>query len=203
MFQLTEDQQRVLLEIARRAIVEAVKRNTRAAFDPAKGILPDDILPDDILKERCGAFVSLHKAGNLRGCIGHVLPVEPLCHTVAGCAVDAAQLDPRFTPLSPRELPEIRIEISVLSPLQEIDPTRVDVGRHGLLVSEGSRRGLLLPQVALQCGWDARQFLEQTCLKAGLEKDAWRRGARVESFTALVFGEDGSPARRSISFSQL
>ena len=196
MFQLTEDQQRVLLEIARRAMVEAVEGKSRAAFDPAKGILPDNILPDHILKQRCGAFVSLHKAGNLRGCIGHVLPVEPLCHTAAVCAVDAAQRDHRFTPVSPQELPEIHIEISLLSPLQEIDPTKVEVGRHGLLVSEGSRRGLLLPQVALQWGWDARQFLEQTCLKAGLEKDAWRRGARVESFTAVVFGEDRSPANK-------
>ena len=196
MFQLTEDQQRVLLEIARRAMVEAVEGNSRAAFDPAKGILPDNIPPDDVLKERCGAFVSLHKAGNLRGCIGHVLPLEPLSHTVAVCAVDAARRDPRFTPVSPQELPEIHIEISVLSPLQEIDPTKVEVGRHGLLVSEGSRRGLLLPQVALQRGWDARKFLEQTCLKAGLEKDAWRRGARVESFTAAVFGEDRSSANK-------
>jgi len=88
----------------------------------------------------------------------------------------------------------IHIEISVLSPLQDVEPGKIEVGRHGLLVSEGHRRGLLLPQVALQWGWDARQFLEQTCLKAGLEKDAWRRGAQVEAFTAVVFGEDRSPA---------
>lgn len=191
MFQLTEDQQRVLLELARRSIEEAVKRNSRSTVDPAGGISLDDIL-----NERCGAFVSLHKSGNLRGCIGHVLPVQPLYQTVAVCAVDAAQRDPRFSPVSPEELSAIHIEISVLSPLQEIEPMKVEVGRHGLLVSEGPRRGLLLPQVALQWGWDARQFLEQTCLKAGLEKDAWRRGAQVEAFTAVVFGEDGSPANK-------
>ena len=189
MFRLTEDQQRLLLELARRSIEEAVKRNFRSTVDPPRGTSLDDIL-----NERCGAFVSLHKSGNLRGCIGHVLPVQPLYQTVAVCAVDAAQRDPRFSPISPKELSAIHIEISVLSPLQDIEAGKIEVGRHGLLVSEGPRRGLLLPQVALQWGWDARKFLEQTCLKAGLEKDAWRRGAQVEAFTAVVFGEDRSPA---------
>ena len=189
MFRLTEEQQRLLLELARRSIEEAVKRNSRSTVDPPRGTSLDDIL-----NERCGAFVSLHKSGNLRGCIGHVLPVQPLYQTVAVCAVDAAQRDPRFSPISPKELSAIQIEISVLSPLQDIEAGKIEVGRHGLLVSEGPRRGLLLPQVALQWGWDARKFLEQTCLKAGLEKDAWRRGAQVEAFTAVVFGEDRSPA---------
>jgi len=136
-----------------------------------------------------GAFVTLRKAGLLRGCIGHIEASAPLCQTVRDCAVAAASRDPRFEPVTPLELADLHIEISVLSALTDIRPEEVEVGRHGLLISRGLHRGLLLPQVATQWRWDREQFLEQTCIKAGLPPDAWRQGARIQAFTAEVFAE--------------
>jgi AmmeMemoRadiSam system protein A len=133
--------------------------------------------------------VTLRKGKRLRGCIGYVEALKPLYSTVRECAVAAALQDPRFDPLSPEELPGLRIEISVLSPLEDIQPEQVAVGRHGLLISQGLRRGLLLPQVPLEWNWDREHFLEETCMKAGLPPDAWREGARIQAFTAQVFEE--------------
>jgi AmmeMemoRadiSam system protein A len=145
--------------------------------------------PTPHLAEPRAAFTTLHLRGNLRGCIGHVLPAASLYHTVAETAWAAAFRDPRFGPVTRAEAPHLKIEISVLSPLQEINPDDVEVGRHGLVITFGSRRGLLLPQVPVEQQWDREMFLCQTCVKAGCAPDAWQRGAKIEAFTAEVFGE--------------
>jgi AmmeMemoRadiSam system protein A len=136
------------------------------------------------------AFVTLTKNGRLRGCIGYTEASAPLFKVVQECAVAAATEDPRFPPVSPNELPTLRIEISVLTPLVPIRPEEVEVGRHGLMVSQGRMRGLLLPQVPVEWGWDRETFLDQTCVKAGLPPSAWRHGATLRAFTAEVFAED-------------
>jgi len=142
-----------------------------------------------------GAFVSLHLNRTLRGCVGMARPDHPLATTVSECAAAAATRDPRFDPLRLSELQGIVIEISVLDPLVLLrDPATIVPGTHGLMVTMGSRRGLLLPQVAIEHGWGVEAFLDQTCLKAGLPPDAWRRGAVVETFSAQVFSESDRPA---------
>jgi AmmeMemoRadiSam system protein A len=123
--------------------------------------------------------------------------VKPLYATVRECAVAAALHDPRFHPVAPQEVPELSLEISVLSPLAEITPEEIEVGRHGLLISRGAQRGLLLPQVAVEWHWNREQFLEETCLKAELPADAWRHGATLQAFTAQAFEEpDPAPPSR-------
>ncbi len=169
-----------LLRLARQAVEEcAVRRRLPQVEEPR----------EESLRTNCGAFVTLRTAGHLRGCIGHIEPSAPLYETVRECAVAAATRDPRFEPVTPLEVPHLRIEISVLSLLTDVRPQEVEVGRHGLLISKGFRRGLLLPQVAIQWHWDREQFLDETCVKAGLAPDAWRHGARIQAFTAQVFGE--------------
>jgi len=127
--------------------------------------------------------------GRLRGCVGHAEPVQPLAQAVASTAIGAAFRDPRFTPLTPQELPKVRIGLNVLSPIFHIKAEQVELGRHGLLVSLGDRRALLLPEVPLHMGWECEMFLQQTCVKAGLAPDAWRQGATLEAFTAEGFCE--------------
>jgi AmmeMemoRadiSam system protein A len=141
------------------------------------------------LREPRGAFTTLHSHGNLRGCIGHIMAVTPLDQTVREMARAAALEDPRFPPVTDAELASLQLEISVLSPMFEIAPKDLVVGRHGLMVTYGGRRGLLLPQVAQEWGWDRETFLEQTCRKAGLPPDVLESGAKLEAFTAEVFGE--------------
>lgn len=143
------------------------------------------------LLEPHGAFTTLHLGGKLRGCVGYIYPVKPLWRTIADTAAAAAFNDTRFLPVSAEEAPRLKAEISVLSPLVPIAAEDIEPGRHGLLVTLGSRRGLLLPQVAVEFGWDARTFLEESCHKAGLPPDAWERGAVIEAFTAEVFHEEG------------
>jgi len=188
MSPLDESQRQFLLRLARQAI-EASVRN------PAGGSLPSVERPEGPLAVNCGAFVTLHKGGRLRGCIGNIEASQPLYQTVMECARSAALRDPRFDPVSPEELPLLHLEISVLSPLKEIRPEEVEVGRHGLLISRGFQRGLLLPQVAVEFQWDREEFLEETCLKAGLPPDAWKHGAKIQAFTAQVFGEPLSAHR--------
>jgi len=154
-----------------------------------RGEKPDVIPPNEHLAERRGAFTTLHVDGQLRGCIGYVFPVATLYQTVAETAAAAAFEDPRFPPVGKEEAPRLQIEISVLSPLKPIEAEDVVVGKHGLVVTYMSRRGLLLPQVPLEWGWDREMFLEQTCIKAGVPPDAWKKGAKLEAFTAEVFGE--------------
>lgn len=149
----------------------------------------DTTAPSDHLGERRGAFTTLHLEGHLRGCVGYVFPAYSLYRTVAETAQAAAFRDARFPPLTAEEAPRLQIEISVLSPLAPIAPEEIEIGRHGLVITYGSRRGLLLPQVPAEHGWDRETFLEQVCLKAALPPDAWRHGALIEAFTAEVFSE--------------
>jgi AmmeMemoRadiSam system protein A len=179
MLPLSENDQRSLLRLARQSLEEAVRYGRRPEFDVADGPLT----------EPAGAFVTLRKAGALRGCIGHIEARLPLYQTVCECAVAAGLHDPRFSPVIPEELPDLLVEVSVLSPLFDIAPEQIQVGRHGLLISQGAERGLLLPQVAVEWNWNREQFLEATCQKARLPRDAWRRGARLQAFTTQVFDE--------------
>ena len=146
--------------------------------------------PSPHLAEPRGAFTTLHLEGKLRGCIGYVLPAQSLYRTIAETARAAAFDDPRFQPVTEDEAPGLRIEISVLSAPQPISAEDVIVGKHGLIVTQGGHRGLLLPQVPVEWGWNRETFLSQTSLKAGLAPDAWRWGAELQAFTAEVFGED-------------
>jgi AmmeMemoRadiSam system protein A len=137
-----------------------------------------------------GVFVTLHRRGRLRGCVGQVLTSQSLVETVAYCAKAAALEDPRFEPVRPDELGEIEIELSVLSLLEGIAPGQIQAGKHGLMVSHGTQRGVLLPQVAPQFRWSGQRLLEETCVKAGLERDAWKnQDVRVQAFTAEIFSE--------------
>ena len=180
---LREVEQRFLLEVARRAI------RARLSGDPAPTITD----PPPRLLAIQGAFVSLHREGDLRGCIGMVDPDRPLVDTVARCAAAAATEDPRFPPLSPGELDVLSIEISVLGPLFVVrDPSEIVLGRHGIIVTKGDRRGLLLPQVPIQQGWDLKTFLREACRKAVLDAQAWQRGAVIEAFGTQVFSEPGA-----------
>ncbi len=179
---LTNDEQQVLLRIARASV--AAKIRTEAYMPPeATGGLVTC----------AGAFVTLRLDGDLRGCIGYIERDRPLVEVIARCAAAAATDDPRFAPLMADELARVRVEISVLGPLERFtDPREVEVGRHGLVVQVGPRRGLLLPQVAIEWHWDRPTFLAQTCLKAGLAPDAWRTGAELYRFEALIFSEDNA-----------
>ena len=145
--------------------------------------------PTPHLAEPRGAFTSLHLHGALRGCVGYVLPACSVYQAVAETARAAAFNDNRFPPVSKEEGPHLEIELSILSPPVPIRAQEIEVGRHGLLISWRGRRGLLLPQVPVEHQWDRITFLEQTCRKAGLPLDAWRKGATIEAFTAEVFGD--------------
>lgn len=137
-----------------------------------------------------GAFVSIHCHGELRGCLGRLETDRPIADNVAHLAAVVSDSDPRFPPLRASELPVVDVEISALTPEQEIaDICDIEVGRHGLIIERGHHRGLLLPQVAIEYNWDRETFLDHTCLKAGLPPDAWRKGARIFIFEAQVFGE--------------
>lgn len=187
MSPLTESQQETLLRLARQALEESVRT----------GRLGEIEKPADAPEEPCGAFVTLHKRGHLRGCVGYIESAKPLYQTVRECALAAALHDTRFDPVEPEELPDLHLEISVLSPLADISPEEVQVGRDGLIVSRGFQRGLLLPQVAVEWKWDRETFLSETCRKAGLPSDDWRRGARIQAFTAQIFAETTHPAHRT------
>jgi AmmeMemoRadiSam system protein A len=176
------EEQRRLLDLARRAL-EARVRDT--AFPDIDSTLASDV--------RRGAFVSIYHNGELRGCLGRLESRQPIASLVAALAQSVADSDPRFDRVTAQELPGIVFEISVLTPEQEIQAVdEIEVGRHGLIVEQGGSRGLLLPQVPTEHGWDRETFLDHTCLKAGLATDAWRRGARIFVFEALVFGERSS-----------
>jgi len=137
-----------------------------------------------------GAFVTVCVKGALRGCIGMTDQLQTLEDAVTHCAAAAAFEDPRFAPVARADLDGLAVEISLLTPLEPlIDPATIEIGRHGLVVERGWCRGLLLPQVAVERRWSAREFLHHTCLKAGLPPDAWQRGAALYCFEADVFGE--------------
>jgi len=177
--EFSPEERRTLLTLAHDAIAGALAGQT-----------VDTTPPSDHLAEHRGAFTTLTIAGELRGCVGYVFPSYSLYRTIAETAVAAALHDTRFAPVTPEELPKLEYEISVLSPLQAIDAEDVEVGKHGLVVTFGGRRGLLLPQVPVEHGWDRETFLAQTCLKAGLPGDAWERGAELQAFTAEIFSSE-------------
>ena len=182
---LSENERAQLLARARRAGAAALGL-------PVSGSPPSE--PVGLLAEPGMSFVTWTRAGRLRGCIGSVEPVRPLWADVEANAVQALLRDPRFAPATPKDFPGYRVEISVLSPFTvAADPAAIEIGVHGLLIEKGRRRGLLLPQVAVQWSWDVETFLRQVCLKAGLPEMAWKEDgsppATVSTFTAEVFGE--------------
>lgn len=182
---LTDREKTYLLSLARDTIGQAVTGG--------KGPVCEEITP--VLAGKRGAFVTLRKHGELRGCIGYIVALRPLVETVREMAVSAAFHDPRFSPVKAGELSDIDIEISVLSPVCRLDdPMKVEVGLDGLIVRRDRRQGLLLPQVAVEHGWDRETFLAQTCRKAGLPPDAWKLdGTEIDVFRAEVFGEKEYP----------
>ncbi|MCX6543261.1 MAG: AmmeMemoRadiSam system protein A [Acidobacteria bacterium] len=176
---LTAQERRSLLDVARQAIADQLAGRPQASASS-----------DGVFERRCGVFVSLHHDGELRGCIGYPDGAQPLGIAVPRCAVSAATGDPRFAAVTAAELPEIDIEISVLTPVEPVtSPADIEVGRDGLIVEQHWHRGLLLPQVATEWGWDRDTFLAQTCVKAGLPREAWKRGASIFRFQAEVFGD--------------
>lgn len=178
---LNETDKTTLLELARKTLENHFDRRT----------VPDFIPDSKSLLEPRGAFVSLHKDRQLRGCIGQLEPGQELFRIVQQCALSAALTDPRFSPLEREELTGLDIEISVLSPFSRVqNPEEIIVGKHGLFIVRGHCRGLLLPQVATEYSWDRIQFLKQTCHKAGLPGSAWQDPAtEIYSFEAEVFSE--------------
>jgi hypothetical protein len=181
--QLDISEQRQLLAIARRTIDAAVRRG--AKIDRAEGPLPP------ALTEPAAAFVTIHEHGELRGCIGLMRFEAPLWLNVRDAARAAALDDPRFLPVDESELAALDLEVSVLDPPVELaDPAGFVAGRHGIVVERGSRRALLLPQVATEMGWDEKQMLEAVCRKAYLPPDAWRDGStRLQVFESTCFSD--------------
>jgi len=168
-----------LLRLARRCLDARVQREPPPPVERGGG-----------LDELMGAFVTIHTRGELRGCLGRLETDRPIGETVAHLSAIVSDSDPRFRPLTVSELAFTDIEISALSPEERVaSPDEIEVGRHGLIVARGHRRGLLLPQVAIEHGWNRETFLEHTCIKAGLPPDAWRSDATIFTFEAQVFGE--------------
>ena len=176
---LAENEKKTLHQIARTVIENRVRNKPVPEFEASS----------ERLSEKRGAFVSLHKKGQLRGCIGNIRGNRPLFQTVAEMAAEAAFNDPRFPPVSEKELKDLDIEISAMTPLKQIDNVEeIEVGKHGIYIEKGFLSGLLLPQVATEYGWDRTTFLEHTCHKAGLQKDAWKeKDTRIQIFSADVF----------------
>ena len=174
---LTETQGRQLVQLAYAALKAAVGRlDTPVPADEA------------FLNDPRGVFVTLESAGKLRGCIGFPIPSQPLGRAVIDAAEAAALRDPRFDPVAESELAAIELEVSVLTPPRPVeDIEQIEIGRHGLIMKQANRSGLLLPQVASERDWDRLTFLKQTCLKAGLKANAWQEGASIESFEAQIF----------------
>ena len=178
---LNSGQKSILLAIARQAIEKFVRT----------GKLDTESSDDQVLNEKRGCFVTIRQNGNLRGCIGVFSSEMPLCQEVAEMAVSAATRDPRFRPMREEDLGNFTIEVSVLSPLEEAEsPEQIEVGTHGIYLEKGFSRGVLLPQVATEYKWDSMTFLEQTCVKAGLPRNAWKDGdTRLYIFSAEIFND--------------
>jgi AmmeMemoRadiSam system protein A len=185
-FELSREEKKKLLDIARQTITSYLAGRDKPEFS----------VDEPNLKARAGAFVSFHAhSGALKGCIGIFESDAPLWKTVIEMAVSAGTRDPRFNPLRSDELKNVDIEISVLSPLRKItNIEEITVGRHGIYITKGFRRGVLLPQVATEYGWDREEFLQHTCMKAGLPSDEWKKGATIEIFSAQVFSEGSMKA---------
>jgi AmmeMemoRadiSam system protein A len=177
---LTTEEKENLLKIARKEI--ELKLFGKSSIEVTEDF--------PIFSQKRGAFVTLHKNGDLKGCIGHILAYDSLIDTIKEMAYAAAFKDPRFPSLSREEYPDIDIEISVLSPLNEVHSYKdVVAGKHGIIISKGIYKGVLLPQVATEHGFDSETFVSQGCLKAGLKRDEYKNGVKIEVFSANVFGE--------------
>jgi AmmeMemoRadiSam system protein A len=177
---LSEADRRSAMELARTAVISAVSQRK----------LPDSIPREGIFAERRGVFVTLHVRSRLQGCIGVIEANEPLGEAIVHCAASAAREDPRFAPMTVDQLGELSIEISLLSTLEPIALESIEIGRHGLFIQLHAQRGLLLPQVAMEHRLTLEQFLEETCRKAGLHREAWRDPeARLLGFTCDVFSD--------------
>ncbi|MDD2899572.1 MAG: AmmeMemoRadiSam system protein A [Desulfuromonadaceae bacterium] len=177
---LTRHEQLELLKIARETIISAV----------TTGNVPVVAAPSAGLNLHSGCFVTVKQKGVLRGCIGNFVSDLPLYQLVQEMSVSAATRDPRFYPMKTDDLSDFTLDISVLSPLEKAASVEeIQVGVHGIYIVKGSYRGVLLPQVATEYGWDREQFLQHTCIKAGLPQDAWQGECEIYIFTAQVFGE--------------
>jgi AmmeMemoRadiSam system protein A len=177
---LTSKEKQLLLKIARETIISYVQ----------DGIIPSPEITNKNLQVNQGCFVSIKINGMLRGCIGNFISQKPLYRLVQEMAVSAATQDPRFYPMKRGDLENFNLEISVLSPLTRISSVEeIKVGVHGIYLEKNLSRGVLLPQVAVEYGWDRETFLGQTCLKAGLSKDDWKEGANIHIFSAQVFSD--------------
>lgn len=181
-FTLSDAEKDELLKLARQSVETAVKE---------RKLIPETPSRFESFNQERGAFVTLKEHGELRGCIGYISPVKPLAVTVRNVAASAALQDPRFGPVTIAELGQLQYEISVLGPLRRVlDVTRIQVGRDGLVMKQGDKLGLLLPQVPVEEHWDRKTFLEEACRKAGLPADAWKDpDTDIFAFTALVFNE--------------
>jgi MEMO1 family protein len=182
-FSLNGHEKNELLALARKSVEYAVREGK--PYEPTASA-------SEALNQERGAFVTLRKSGELRGCIGYTSAAKPLSMTVRDTATLAALRDPRFQPVSASELPQIDYEVSVLSPLRRVLDTRqIKVGQHGLLMKNGAYEGLLLPQVPVEEKWDRQRFLEETCAKAGMRPGCWKdENTDIFMFTAVVFGEN-------------
>ena len=172
------EERSILLKLAHESILSALEHREISLTGPSQH-----------LSEPRGAFTTIYFQSVLRGCVGYVFPVASLYRTVAETARAAAFEDTRFSPVTIEEASGLEISLSILSPLKTITPEEVEIGLHGLVVSQSGRRGLLLPQVPIDHQWDRVTFIEQTCRKAGLPRDAWQKGATLQAFTAEVFGD--------------
>jgi AmmeMemoRadiSam system protein A len=182
---LSSEEHAAALRLARRAVSDAVRYRKLPESMPAAGVFG---LPR-------GVFVTLYVSGRLHGCIGVIEPHEPLGEAIVRCAASAALEDPRFPAMREEDLLRLTIEISLLSVPHQIDPAAVEIGRHGLIVARTGKRGLLLPQVAVEHHLSREQFLDETCRKAGLPRDAWRDSAtEISAFTCEVFGDPAGSA---------
>jgi AmmeMemoRadiSam system protein A len=182
---LTDEEKQELLRIARATLREFLRT----------GRVPPGKPHRDSLVAEAGAFVSLHIGEALRGCIGTQVESKPLYKTIQEMAIAAASRDPRFAPVTPEEFNRLIIEISVLGDHGRVSgPDDIVIGEHGITIDSQGRRGLLLPQVASDNGWDAETFLQHVCAKAGMPPDSWReQSSELERFTAQVFSETTHP----------
>jgi len=177
---LSSAEKKKLISIARESIISFINERP----------VPDFDVKEEQLLATQGCFVTIKREGKLRGCLGQFTSDRPLHLLVKDMAIAAATRDPRFYPMGCEDLESFEIEISVLSPLKKIDSIEeIEVGKHGLYIEKNFYRGVLLPQVAVEHGWDRNTFLSQTCLKAGLDKNDWKEEADIYIFIAEVFAE--------------
>lgn len=180
--ELNREQQINLLRLARKTLANKLE---------IKGYVEPTSFDDEIYKEKRGCFVTLHSKGNLRGCIGYIIAYKSIYETVIDMSVSAAFRDPRFEPMSEFEYENIDFEISVLSSIEIVENiSEIVVGKHGIIMSNGSNQGLLLPQVPVEQGWNLDQFLTNTCYKSGMMENCWKdKDTKIEKFSAQVFSE--------------